>query len=200
MTATVNTPAEFARWANGAGGELVAAAVRARVAARRERERVDAYVGPIFARYGFVNQWTGKPLAVPRDLYLAGGTPEIEERCGAFYKECDAAHRAHGFTGGDGFCPALIAENEVIAAERDLIAGAGGVFGFDPNTCWGGPREKMLDLLYEAALTYSPGGAGVILYAGRTAVWETTTRSDMAAFLKAHKLKARYRPLGIAIF
>ncbi len=73
-----------------------------------------------------------------------------EERCTKFYAECDAAHRLHGFTGPDGCCPALIAENDRSNAECALLEVAGKWFGYDPMLLWGGKRKEMLDLLLGA--------------------------------------------------
>ena len=164
MTATeTKTPSvtEFKAFMSkrGSGGKLADAVFVAKAFAELERERVDKYVEPIFAKYGFVNKRSGEPLLKSRDLYLAGDTPDVEAKCKEFYDECEVAHRANGFTGKVGNCPALCAENALMMAERALLIAAGEVFGIDGSDIYGKNREKMLDLLLgAAAIKYRKGG------------------------------------------
>lgn len=124
--------------------ELASLALKAQVFAKIERERVDAYIAPIFASYAFRNDLdgTGALLADPRKLYLSSD----EERCAAYYAECDRAHREHGYNGEAGTCPALVAEDLQIKAENlllDSLAKFVGVDGFHASLEF---RAKALDL------------------------------------------------------
>ncbi len=127
------------------------AVLMARVFAEMERERVDAYIRPIFDSYGFTygaitrGELSGL-IPDPKHLYLADDGPIVAD----YYAECDAAHRAHGFTGPQGHCPALIAENLVITTERLLIELAEPLFGI--KDVYGENRVKYLELLIGAAL------------------------------------------------
>jgi hypothetical protein len=107
---------------------LAETVLKAQAFAELERERVDAYVAPIFARYGFKDD-EGNAIASPRKLYLC----EDDAACAVFYAECDVVHRANGFTGGAGECPALVAEDLLTQAQNlllDSLARFVGVDGF----------------------------------------------------------------------
>lgn len=95
--------------------------LKATAFAQLERERVDAYVRPIFLRYEFRHEGTGEILTDPDRIYLAGDSPEVEARCKEYFAECDRAHREHGFDGPDGHCPALVAESLQRDAEQLLL-------------------------------------------------------------------------------
>lgn len=127
------------------------AVLMARVYAEMERERVDAYIRPIFDRYGFT--YSGKygkagPIEKQDHLYLCDDEPGIA----AYFAECDTAHRAHGFKGPDGHCPALTAEHLVVVAENALIGLAEPMFGVAVSDLYGDRRAKYLDLLIGAAV------------------------------------------------
>lgn len=109
------TVAKLKTWARQNRG-LALAVATARAFHELEIERTDAYVAPIFARYGFRDE-DGAPIPTTDKLYLC----EDDAACAAFYAECDAAHRAHGFTGGEGEHPALIAETVKIRLENQLL-------------------------------------------------------------------------------
>jgi hypothetical protein len=117
--------------------------------AQLERERVDAYVGPIFESFGFVDE-NGKKIEHQRDLFLS----KDEALCKAFYARCDEAHRAHGFTGPAGHCPALSAENLLLTAEQALLEAASEFLGIEDLHIYidGEDRKKMLDLLLRACI------------------------------------------------
>ena len=129
------------------------AVLMARVYADMERERVNAYILPIFKSYGFTygaiarGQREGL-IPTPHDLYLADDGPIMQD----YYAECDAAHRAHGFKGSQGHCPALVAENLLMITERALIDLAESLFGIGSNDVFGDDRKKYLELLIGAAL------------------------------------------------
>ena len=121
-----------------------------------ERERVDAYIAPVFARFNFVIGPTmaahykdgGQRITDPGKLYLC----EDEEQCKAYYAACDDAHRAHGFTGKPGYCPALIAEALLIDAQNCLLRVGCDLLGLDDIPAMPEHRAKMLDLLLGACL------------------------------------------------
>lgn len=149
------TLAEFKRFAREIA-PTVTLLLQAKVIAQMERERVDAYIGPIFARYAFeygpLGQKCGLTGIIPteKDLYLAD---LCSEKMDQYYAECDAAHRAHGFTGKTGHCPALLAEHNVIKAERALIDVAGPFFGLsNDKLTMMDDRKKFLDLVIGAAV------------------------------------------------
>lgn len=137
---------------------LIAALIAARVFAIVERERVNAYILPIFATYEFFvrPEWQeGEPERItnPERLYLT----DQEELCKKYYAECADAHAAHGWTGERDYCPALVAEHEVIKLENQLLKSGGKFFGLETKD--GGfivykteDRKKFLDILVEAAL------------------------------------------------
>lgn len=129
------------------------AILMARINAEMTRERVNAYIAPVFASFAFTYGplgekcgLTGK-IETPENLYLCGN----EEMLAAFYAASDVAHREHGFTGGVGYCPALIAENLVIEAENALIELAEPLFGIK-GYALGRERTKYIELLLGSAL------------------------------------------------
>ena len=123
----------------------------ARVYADMERERVNAYIRPIFDAYRFHELPTihgadpAEVNAVDR-LYLCADEIQVA----AFFEECDTAHRAHGFKGPKGHCPALTAENLQRDTERQFMDLAEPLFGVDPSSLYGENRTKYLELLIGA--------------------------------------------------
>lgn len=158
MTAvTLPTLVEFERWARDCA-PAARAVCMAQAFAELERERVNAYVRPIFERYAFEYGacWADNPDGTPyhkripdvEHLYLCDDEPGLR----AFYADCDQAHRAHGFTGPQGHCPALTAENLLRLTEAALIDLSTPLFGFDSTHLFGDTRRKCLDLLLGACL------------------------------------------------
>jgi hypothetical protein len=132
----------------------VADVLKARAFAVSEQQRVDAYVRPIFDGFTFTisgdvdPRHAGQRITKPRDLYLSSDG----ELCQQFYDACDAAHRAHGFTGPHGYCPALVAETDAMRAERALLEKAGAFFGVDfASNLFGDDRVRCLSLLIGAS-------------------------------------------------
>lgn len=156
MSSTMKQPTltEFKHWSRE-NYRLAHAVCLAQAFAECERKRVDTYIQPIFEKYGFradltldrKEEWHNKPLTTPRDLYLSE-----DPRIPAYYEECDAAHRAHGFTGPTGHCPALVAESLLTDAENALLDSGAELIGIDRGLLYGVNREKMLNLLLGAAL------------------------------------------------
>jgi hypothetical protein len=144
--------ARFKEWAR-TNRDLALTVCTAKAFAEVERERVDAYVRPIFARYAFTDDLgrTGRLLVDPKDCYLS----EDDARCAAFFAECDRAHRAHGWSGPDGNCPALEAEHLLIKAENLLLDALGGLIGMDGFYSLD-LRARALDLALGACLTREP--------------------------------------------
>ncbi len=116
------TVAQLKTWARK-NRELAMLALKARAFAEVERERVDAYIAPVFAGFAFTNdilsdiEGQQEPITDPRKLYLSTD----EERCAAYYAACDIAHREHGYQGEAGTCPALVAEDLQVKAENLLL-------------------------------------------------------------------------------
>lgn len=139
--------------------DLAMTVAKAQAFASVERERVDAYERPIFDRYTFTDDMLAhhnepgvakRVLTDPKQLYLS----EDEERVAAYYAECEVAHRAHGYQGEEGTCPALVAEDLQFRAEAlllDALAGFIGTDGFYTLEL----RAKALDMAMRCAL----GGA-----------------------------------------
>lgn len=141
---------EFKAWAQ-ANSDLAKAVLLAQAFAKIERERVDAYILPMFESRTFyrAKEW-GEQKRITRydDLYLTDphGAEYLQ-----FCADCDAAHRAHGFTGEAGCCPALIAEDLRCKAESALIDAGCKLMGID-HIYNLEHRAKMLKLLLGACL------------------------------------------------
>lgn len=146
----MNTPtlSEFKAWAKDCQ-PAAKAVLMARVYADMERERVNAYIRPIFDAYRFHELPTihgAPPVRKPEDLYCCAD----EEQVAAYFAECDQAHRAHGFTGPQGHCPALTAETLQRETEYALMKLAQPLFRIDPSDLYGDNRAKYLELLIGA--------------------------------------------------
>lgn len=142
----------FKRWAKDA--EPAARAVlMARIFEDMERERVAAYVLPIFQSFSFQYDPAKRCglsgyITKPDDLYLVAdlADPLVLK----YYEECDTAHRAHGFKGPKGHCPALTAESLRRETERAFMDLARPLFDIDPDSLYGDNRAKYLELLIGA--------------------------------------------------
>lgn len=159
MNISTPTLPAFKRWAKDTA-PAARAVLMARAHAQLQRERVDAYVKPIFDSYRFTysNKYpekAGQPLASPKHLYLADDEPMVA----AFFADCDKAHREHGFTGPAGHCPALTAEHLLVVAENWLIELAEPLFGIESCQLDSDERAKYLDLLIGACIKADPAGA-----------------------------------------
>lgn len=146
------TPDGLKAWVR-ANRELALAVCKVRAFAELERERVDAYVRPIFERYAFRNdlggRTAGEVLTNPREIYLS----EDEERCAAYFAEVARAHQEHGWRGDPEHCPALVAEDLLVKAENALLESLAEFVGVDGF--WNlDLRKRALDL----ALTTCIGG------------------------------------------
>lgn len=154
IPATLNL-ASFKQWAKECA-PAAKAVLMARVFAQLERERVDAYILPILARYQFRADRRhgddGELITKTGDLYLCTDEPGIA----AFFAECDQAHRAHGFKGPQGHCPALTAETLVMRAETALIGLAKPLTGI--SDVYGDDRKKYLEILIGACAPFIKGG------------------------------------------
>jgi len=140
-TAPRLTVAKLKAWSKK-NRRLALAALKARAFAELERERVDAYILPIFAKFGFTSDETGAPLTSPSKLYLCND----DERVAAFFAECDIAHREHGYVGEAGTCPALVAEDLQRTAENALLDSLARFVGVDGFCGTLELRGKALDL------------------------------------------------------
>lgn len=147
----------FKQWARECA-PAAKAVLMARAFAELERERVNAYILPIFERYAFVDglsrdeEHAGKPIAKPDHLYLCTDEEQVQR----YFAECDAAHRAHGFKGPQGHCPALTAEHLLCQTEHALIELAKPLTGID--NVYGDDRRKYLEILIGACVPHIKGG------------------------------------------
>lgn len=114
---------KFKTWARK-NQDLALTVVKAQAFYQLERERVDAYIAPVFAGFGFKDE-DGDPIPSASKLYLC----EDDDACAAFYAACDVAHRANGWTGEAGHCPALTAESLMIQAENLLLDSLAALMG-----------------------------------------------------------------------
>lgn len=139
---------EFKAWSRMHHG-LAYAVIQAKAFAQVERERVNAYILPLFNSFRFSTADTldGRPINDPEHLYLC----KDEELCKDFYEACDKAHREHGFTGKHGHCPALMAEHLQIIAENALLDAGCKLMGIESGL-YGENREKMLEILLGACM------------------------------------------------
>lgn len=147
---------EFKAWSRD-HYQLAHAVCTAQAYAECRREQVNAYIRPIFDSFKFTvgekferTRKAGEPITDPERVYLCCD----EELCKDYYHACDHAHRAHGFTGPDGHCPALIAENLLSIAQNALLDAGAKLIGIEggSDSFWGENRAKMLDLLLGACL------------------------------------------------
>jgi hypothetical protein len=148
---------QFKQWAKDCA-PAAKAVLMARAFAQVERERVDAYILPIFARYTFVDGLSrrgdhrGEKIDRPDQLYLSTDEALVAQ----YFEECDQAHRAHGFKGPKGHCPALTAEHLVIKTEQALIDLAKPLIGIDD--VYGDDRKRYLEILIGACARHIKGG------------------------------------------
>lgn len=157
MTASP-TPAAFRKFSADIA-PAANAVLMAQAFAEIERERVAAYILPIFHGYRFIDKRTGEPITDPDRLYLVEDLDDPLVL--AFYADCDQAHRAHGFTGPAGHCPALTAEHLHTVTEWELIKLAAPFFGINPDALAGEHRARFLDLVIKSCLQAAPEKFGV---------------------------------------
>ncbi len=133
------TPAKLQSWAR-TQRQAVLNMLAARRHAKNERARVDAYVEALFLAHGFKDE-EGQPITKSKNIYRC----QDEAACVAFFAECDAAHRTHGFKGPAEYCPALIAEDVAIQAENVVLAAAERFLGIEVHSLE--HRAQLLDLV-----------------------------------------------------
>jgi hypothetical protein len=138
---------QFKFWAK-TYAPLAEAVLMAQAHAELTRERVDAYIAPILARYAFTADMSDGSVITNADrLYLTN-----DARVETFYTETYEANRAHGWKGEYNHCPALVAETLLMKAQSALIDAAKPLFGFDSSDLYGADRKKCLDLLLGACV------------------------------------------------
>lgn len=148
------TVTEFKKWCR-ANKKLAMDVCKAMAFAEVERERVNAYIKPIFDSYTFLDtlldegeRLTENRITDPKQLYLCTDETLIAH----YYKTCETAHREHGFTGPGGYCPALTAEHAVTKAEWALLDAGCELFGLSDHPPMLDDRQKFIDLLIGACL------------------------------------------------
>lgn len=132
-------------------GRALAPAVKTALAARAvaevTREEVDAIAARILAENTYMSQYTGDRITEPRRAWM------MDEVVFAGYAALvDAAVRAAGYDPEPGYCPALVAENTLLKAERALVTASEPFFGTsydDLLSCSDGPAKqaKFVELL-----------------------------------------------------
>lgn len=162
--------ADLQQWAID-NARLALAVCEARAFAEVTKERVDAYVQPIFASFNFICEGTmaehfdasprkgdtekfvGRKINTPDDpefcwLHGREESAEIKDKLRRYYEAVDAEHRRQGYQNLEpGHCPALRAQNLHTQAENALIDSAHDLFGLDSHQLYGDARKKYLDLL-----------------------------------------------------
>jgi len=147
---------EFQKWAK-ASKPAAMAVLEAKAFAITMRAKVDAYIKPIFDGWKFTygarlserdSKMVGQLIPSPKELYLCDDEGGIQ----AFYAECTVAHKANGYKGPDGNCPALEAEHLQILAENALIELAEPLFGIQNCQLNLKHREDYLKLLIGGCL------------------------------------------------
>jgi hypothetical protein len=136
--------------------------------AQAERERVNGYILPLFEMYDFypAQRFSDKGvpaarIADPKYIYRSDDDALAEK----WFAECDKEHRAHGFTGPHGHCPALIAEDLQRRAERWLLESACPAHGIDVDAlyCDLDAIKRMLELLLGQAVQKHWGTGSAVL-------------------------------------
>jgi hypothetical protein len=134
----LNTKAKLKSWAKE-NRPLAETLCLAKAFAEVERERVNAYILPLFETFTFTEDsegCEGEKITNPEHLYLS----EDEKLSAEYYAACDRAHREHGFDGPEGHCPALVAGHLLVQAENLLLGevtelmGVGEVHNMDLRT------------------------------------------------------------------
>lgn len=126
--------------------DAIAQVIAARIAAKVTREKVDAYILPVFQRFTFTDEDSGEAITTPKHLYLA----DLKSQTMLDYEAaCDAEHVRQGWKIPTGYCPACMAESAAIDAEQKLLKLAGEAFGAPFATTHGETREKALALFLD---------------------------------------------------
>ncbi len=132
-------------------------------AAKLQRDRVDAYIRPIFNSYRFrvKPQWVqsyGYEYVQPcnpicdKNIYLS----DDDEMCKQYYTDCDKAHRQHGFEGAMGCCPALIAEHKASRARANIFTVSAPLFNISRKVFYGTDiDEKWVDGMIDGVIRFN---------------------------------------------
>jgi hypothetical protein len=134
--------------------ELAATVIAKMAYSQVMREKVDAYIRPVFDRFTFTvverfQKTRGERITRPEDLYLS----DDDALCKEFYLACHEAHRENGHVMKEvGDCPALIAEWELCQAEYALLVYAGKAFEAPLEELGLESRKKCVDLLVGLAV------------------------------------------------
>jgi hypothetical protein len=147
----------FQQWARD-NKPLALAVSGARVFAEMEKERVNAYILPIFAKYEFYNDLECEQtnsrraertrITNPALLYLSTDEEQVQR----YYEETYDAHEQHGWTGERGYCPALVARHLQVQAENTLLESYQSQMDIETMCLTLEKRQRMLDLLLGACL------------------------------------------------
>jgi len=161
---------DLQQWARD-NAKLALAVCEAQAYADVTKERVDAYVQPIFDRFNFIcegtmaerldasprkgdtEKYVGRKIKTPDDpefcwLHGRDESDEIKDKLRRYYEALDAEHRRQGYLDLEpGQSPALRAETLHTQAENALIDSAHDLFPIESHQLYGETRKKYLDLL-----------------------------------------------------
>lgn len=140
----------------------VRAYLLAQTFAQAERERVDAYIKPLFELYNFYvskdHRRSGDADERITDVDRLWLTDLDSPQYLEFMAECAKEHRKHGWTGPADHCPALVADCVRIDAENLLLKHSIETLpmGIKDWCLHGDARKKMLDLVTSMTVNESP--------------------------------------------
>lgn len=167
--------ADLQQWARD-NAKLALAVCEAQAFAEVTKERVKAYVQPVFESFNFICEGTtaelfdaspregetekfvGRKINTPDDpefcwLHGHDESDEIKDKLRRYYEAVDAEHRRQGYLDLEpGHCPALRAENLHTQAENALIDSAHDLFPIESHQLYGDTRKKYLDLLLRVCI------------------------------------------------
>jgi len=162
--------ADLQHWARD-NAMLALAVCEAQAFAEVTKERVNAYIQPVFESFNFICEGTmaerfdaspregdaekflGRKIKTPDDpefcwLHGRDESDVIKDKLRRYYEAVDAEHRRQGYLDLEpGQCPALRAETLHTQAENALIDSAHDLFPIESHQLYGDTRKKYLDLL-----------------------------------------------------
>ncbi|HSW45461.1 MAG TPA: hypothetical protein VLM89_07815 [Phycisphaerae bacterium] len=97
----------------------VNAVLLAKVYAQVQREKMDGLDRRLLAEIEVIDQWTGKRITDPKFAWCM-----TEEQTRPYYDRRNQELRAMGYDLPADYCPALLAEEVVRVAERNLVVAA----------------------------------------------------------------------------
>lgn len=112
----------------------VRAAIAAIKVTRERSERITAhvenYLAPAFAAFEPFYA-SGTRITDRADLYMCDDAQDAQ--CAAWYAHCDVLHASNGYNVREGYCPALVAQDDARKSENALLAMVTDLTGADFN-------------------------------------------------------------------